>query len=156
MRQVDPADSRVSSVSDRLREIWEVVISNIPEWDLILKNKIHARELRDGDDTTGEPGYVFAFGIGWQAIATAAAALVKHHPDDWSEDLARCLTAVNWKKGPQWHGIAMVGDRVNNTGPGIKATAGYLLKEGGIPASEGADVKSLHETLSKSLQSINP
>lgn len=155
LRQVDPADPRVSSVSDRLREIWEVVISNIPEWELILKNKIHARELRDGDETTGEPGYVFAFGIGWQAIATAAAALVKHHPDDWSEDLARCLTAVDWKKGPQWHGIAMVGDRVNNTGPGIKATAGYLLKEGGIPASEGADVKSLQEVLTKSLQSIS-
>lgn len=154
LRQVDPTDPRIASVSDRLREIWEVVISNIPEWDLILKNKAHARAIRDGDETMGEPGYVFAFGIGWQAIATAAAALIKHHPDDWSDDLARCLTAVDWKKGPQWHGIAMLGGRINNTRPGIRATAGYILREGGISESEGGDLQNLHEALAKSLQSI--
>ncbi|TBA94341.1 DGQHR domain-containing protein (plasmid) [Rhizobium ruizarguesonis] len=137
IRQLDPADDRVGVVAEKLRDVWEVVIDNIPEWDLLMNGKISARELREGDEAKGTAGYVFAFGLGWQAIATAAAALIKDERDDWSEDLAHCLRAVDWSKGGHWHGIAMVGDRVNNTGPGIKATAGYILRMGGLAAGAG-------------------
>jgi DGQHR domain-containing protein len=142
LRQIDPADGRVGGVAEKLRDVWEVIIDNIPEWDLLMNGKVSARELREGDEAKGAPGYVFAFGLGWQAIATAAAALIKDERDDWSEDLAHCLRAVDWRKGGHWHGIAMVGDRVNNTGPGIKATAGYILRTGGIGA-EGREVCAL-------------
>jgi len=142
LRQLDPADERVGAVAEKLRDVWEVVIDNIPEWDLLMNGKVSARELREGDEAKGTTGYVFAFGLGWQAIATAAAAVIKDERDDWSEDLAHCLRAVDWKKGSHWHGIAMVGDRVNNTGPGIKATAGYILRAGGLPA-DGGEVGTL-------------
>ncbi|WP_281978776.1 DNA sulfur modification protein DndB [Pseudorhizobium flavum] len=142
LRQLDPGDEKVETVAQKLQDVWEIVIENIVEWDLILSGKAQARELREGDEATGTPGYIFAFGIGWQAIAMAAAALIKDERDDWSEDLAHCLRAVNWKKGDHWHGIAMVGDRVNNTGPGIKATAGYILREGSV-SDPGPAVTSL-------------
>ena len=29
----------------------------------------------------------------------------------------------------EWQGVAMVEDRINNTGPGIKATASFILGE---------------------------
>ncbi|MBB4509549.1 DNA sulfur modification protein DndB [Rhizobium leguminosarum] len=142
LRQVDPADERVGIVAEKLRDVWEVVIDNIPEWDLLMKGKVSARQLREGDPANGTAGYVFAFGLGWQAIATVAAALIKDERDDWSEGLAHCLRAVDWNKGGHWHGVAMVGDRVNNTGPGIKATAGYILSMGGLAAGDGGIVSA--------------
>jgi DGQHR domain-containing protein len=150
IRQTDPMDPKVTPVADRLREVWEVAIANIPEWEGVLADKIQPRELRDGDESKGTKGYVFANGIGWQAIALVAAALIRHRPDDWSEELARCLRAVDWHKGPHWNGIAMIGDRVNNTGPGVKATAGYLLEKGGFKPEDGVAIKGHLEALSKS------
>ncbi|MBX5227516.1 DGQHR domain-containing protein [Rhizobium sp. NLR9b] len=137
LRQRDPNEDRVGTVAAKLQDVWEVVIDNVPEWDDLMNGKVTARELREGDEAKNTTGYVFAFGLGWQAIATAAAALIKDERDDWSEDLAHCLRSVDWKKGGHWHGIAMVGDRVNNTGPSIKATAGYVLRKGGLVAGSG-------------------
>jgi DNA sulfur modification protein DndB len=58
--------------------------------------------------------------------------------------------AVDWRKGPHWNGIAMVGERVNNTGPGIQATAGYVLRQAGLTAAEGTEIKDLLEALRRS------
>jgi DNA sulfur modification protein DndB len=75
--------------------------------------------------------------IGWQALATAARALIKHRPESWQKDLEKTIKAVNWQPGPHWNGIAMAGDRINNTGPGINATAGYILESGGFKKGQG-------------------
>jgi DNA sulfur modification protein DndB len=48
----------------------------------------------------------------------------------------------------------MVGDRVNNTGPGIKATTGYLLEKGGFKPEDGLMMKSHLEALAKSRESL--
>jgi DNA sulfur modification protein DndB len=45
-------------------------------------------------------GYVFAFGLGWQALALAAAALITHRPQTWKTDLVKAIQAVDWRKGP--------------------------------------------------------
>jgi hypothetical protein len=37
-----------------------------------------------------------------------------------------------------WHGVAMVGTRMNNTGPAIRATAGYILNEAKITSGGAA------------------
>jgi hypothetical protein len=60
-------------------------------------------------------------------------------------DLAKAIQTVNWKKGPHWNGIAMVGDRFNNTGPGVRATAGYVLHKAGFAGEEGTNIGDLLE-----------
>jgi hypothetical protein len=53
---------------------------------------------------------------------------------------------VKWEKSnPDWQGIAMVGDRVNNTGPGVRQSAAYILKTGGF--TDGVRVEKLLESL---------
>lgn len=89
IRQTDPMNDKVGAIASRLKDVWAVVIDNLPEWEEVLADRVHARHLRDGDDSKGTHGYVFAFGIGWQAIALAAAALIHHRPNSWAEDLAR-------------------------------------------------------------------
>ncbi len=65
------------------------------------------------------------------------------------------MNKVDWKKGPHWNGIAMVGTRVNNTDPGILATAGYILNEGEIenpPDPNDKILRSLFDTYNNSIE----
>jgi DNA sulfur modification protein DndB len=66
--------------------------------------------------------FVYAHDIGWQATAHTGAALIRTYPDRWAQLLKRGLVAIDWHRANQdWQGIAMVGTRINNTGPGIRA-----------------------------------
>ena len=59
--------------------------------------------------------------------------IIKRDPTNWQEPLSAALRSVDWKRSNgEWQGVAMVGDRVNNTGPAIRATAGYILECAGI------------------------
>jgi hypothetical protein len=51
----------------------------------------------------------------------------------WLGKLEATLKSITWSKAnPDWQGVCMIGDRMNNTGPGVRATAGYILLKGGI------------------------
>ena len=60
--------------------------------------------------------------------------------------MAHCLDQVDWTKGSHWKDIAMTGKRINNTGPNIRSTAGYIVHEGGVdypdPDKEDGDATS--------------
>lgn len=152
LRSAQPGEEGVGKIAEQVVEVWQTAIAAIPEWQEVIDKKVRPSELRG----KGFSGYVFAFGVGWQAIALAAAALISHRPKTWRADLERAIRAVDWAKGRHWNSIAMVGDRVNNTGPGIRATAGYILKEGGFAAGDGVYIKDLLETLEKSLEAGAP
>lgn len=132
-----PSDAAVGKLAQPLVDFWDVAITSTPGWSELLNGSTSAGALREGDGD--EPGYVSAFGIGWQAIAITAAALYgAGFNEDPHKMLKRCLESVEWKKAQHWDGIAMVGSRINNTGPGVRATAGYLLHEGGVTSGSEA------------------
>jgi len=38
------------------------------------------------------------------------------------------LKSIDWSKtNHQWQNVCMIGERMNNTGPGVRATAGFIL-----------------------------
>jgi DNA sulfur modification protein DndB len=66
--------------------------------------------------------FVYAHDIGWQATAHTVAALIRTYPDRWAQLLKRGLVAsIGTVQTRTGKGIAMVGTRINNTGPGIRA-----------------------------------
>jgi DNA sulfur modification protein DndB len=154
----EPNDSAVDDLGGKVAEVFEVIIDACPQWRDVMSGAMTAGELRDGvKDAAGEviePGYVFAFGIGWQALALVAAAIIRAEDGDWSEALQKAIESVDWQKGDQWHGTAMVGSRVNNTGPGVRATAGFILDEAGYGDSEDPDIESLISTYKSSLAAM--
>ena len=115
-----------------LIEYWNIFTSNTPGWDKLgQEDGLTAGQMRDGTDA--HLGYVNAFGVGVQAAANAYAALIRDRDEAEAKKLIQlCLSNVNWEKGKHWDGLAMVGSRMNNTGPGIKASAGYILHAGGV------------------------
>jgi hypothetical protein len=71
--------------------------------------------------------------VGWQAIAKAAAALIDQHPGSWAQKIPEVLSQIDWSQtNPGWQNVCMQGNRVNNTRPAVRATAGYILDTGGI------------------------
>jgi DGQHR domain-containing protein len=139
LRGKQPDDTALDAMAGQLARPWEVAISAIPQWQDVLAKTATPDSLRDQ--------YVFAHGLGWQAIALVAAALISHRPASWEEDLTKALQGVDWHRGSHWNGIAMVGDRINNTGPGVKATAGYILEQAGFKAEDGTRFAPLLKAL---------
>jgi DNA sulfur modification protein DndB len=154
---MEPGDRAVRDIAQRVADVWEVVIGCFPQWTEVEKGQLLPGVLRDGVKTEDgkevvEPGYIFAFGLGWQALALVAAAIIRMEADDWSEALQRAITLVDWQKGKDLKDVAMVQDRVNNTGPGIKATAGFVLHRAEYGDADDEDIQDLikvQETLAK-------
>lgn len=140
-----PSDPAVGKLTEPLAEVWEIVIDALPAWDEVMSGKRTAGDLRKK--------YVSGFGLGWRAIMEVAAALVKDHEATWKEDLVLALNEVDWRKGDHWQGIAMVGERVNNTGPGIRATAGYILDQADFD-SIGESMQSLINTYQNIIKAL--
>jgi DNA sulfur modification protein DndB len=155
IENLEPGDQLVKAVADRVADVLNVAIDAFPAWTDVQDEPPRRTpgQIRDGvKDEAGqtvEEGFLFAFGLGWQALALAAAAIIRVEEEDWSEALQRAIASVNWQKGKHWSGIAMVFDpefkvgRVNNTGPGIRATAGYILKTAGYGDYEDEDIQGL-------------
>jgi DNA sulfur modification protein DndB len=153
IENLEPSDKLVKDLASRVADVWNVAINAFPAWKEVREGHLSAGQVRDGVKNEAgqveEEGYLFAFGLGWQALALVAAAIIRVEGDDWGEALGRALVSVDWQKGKHWSGIAMVFDpefrvgRVNNTAPGVRATAGYVLKTAGYSEVEDEDVQGL-------------
>lgn len=147
IENADPSDEAVAEIAQPVIDAWEVIVDAFPRWQDVIDGALTPGQLRDGiksdEGEMIEDGYVAAFGIGWQALGLIAAAVIRIEGDDWSEQLECAVGSVNWQKGPQWNGTAMVGGRVNNTGPGIRNTAGYVLDKAGYGETDDTEARSL-------------
>lgn len=140
LRSLDPTDEAVAQVAALVVEVWDAVIGAVPGWQDVLDGTRTAGEIREE--------YVHAHGLGWQAIAHTAAVIIRTSKADegWLDALVGALQTVDWHRqreddpgNPDWQGVAVLGTRVNNTRESVRATAGYILHKGGIPAeADGA------------------
>jgi DGQHR domain-containing protein len=92
----------------------------------------------DPDENSNPAGYlrdhfVFPHGLGWQALSTAAAELIREHGDSWFDIFREAAQSICWERTDQdtWEGRAVVydeeGNRLNNSGRSIQATAELVL-----------------------------
>jgi hypothetical protein len=128
----------------KVLEAWNTIIGAFQQnWKPVL------------DGTDGAPGqlrdkYVFPHGIGWQALAQAAADLIAEHGDAWTEIFEPAVTTINWERSnPKFEGRAVIKDpirgtfRVNNTGPGVKSLKDFVLDKAKAKAKDVAEPTTL-------------
>jgi len=100
----------------RARRPTQMIIACFPDWDAVIAGTKTPGEVRDES--------VFGHGIGWQAIAHAANVLIQTQSKTWEATLTAALKAIDWNRtNSDWQNVAMIGTRINNTGPGVRATA---------------------------------
>ena len=141
-------DPEVVEVAQPLVDFWDLFSESVPGWQDLIDGKVTAGVLRDGDSAGINKGFVSAYGIAWQAAALVYSSLIRSGLSiaDASAKAKECFKATDWSKGSHWNAIAMVGTRVNNTGPGVRATAGYILKENKV-SSDGTPSNNMIQSL---------
>lgn len=126
----------VPSQKTEIISLWNLIVDSLPQWKEVLGKSEKAGALRKE--------FVFPHGIGWQGIAWAAAIMVAEERAAGREPekkIRKVMKSIDWQRtNPDFQGVAMVGDRVNNTGPGIRALAGYILWKAGYEHLEAASL----------------
>jgi DNA sulfur modification protein DndB len=102
-------------------EFWENLPAHVPEWQTAIDRDVDFAKLRRD--------YVSAHGIAIHALGRAGRGLLREHPKDWSQRLAR-LDSVDWRRsnGKLWEGRALMGGRASKAAINVTLTA-TALKE---------------------------
>ena len=99
---------------------WNLVGKNIPEWGLLIDNKVTPAELRKD--------FVHANTNMLEAIATAGNRLIKKFPAIWKQKLAG-LQRVDWSRtNPEWDGKIVIRGKMTKTKDGMNKAADILVK----------------------------
>lgn len=118
-----------------LAEVWEVLTDAVPEWRLVSANEEHPAYLRQR--------FLCVHGVSQQAIAIAAARVIRSQPDTWQQVL-QLLNSVNWRlTNPEWQGIALHGGRVNNTSTSVRLLAQALATALDLPSTNTQDQEAV-------------
>ena len=108
---------------DNTIKFWNIVSKNIPEWLLLMDNKIPAYEIREGS--------VHANTNMLQAIAVTGNVLMKEFPKSWDIKL-NGFRKIDWNRSnPDWDGKIIIKGRMIKNKIGINMAANVLLSHCG-------------------------
>jgi DNA sulfur modification protein DndB len=113
-----------SEEKSMVKEFWETIAKNIPQWQLLLRNDITAAELRKN--------YVIAHTNMLNVFGIITNILRKKFPDAWKEKLAK-LEEIDWsRENPEWEGRLVIKGRMVKNALGIELTANTILRKLGV------------------------
>jgi len=105
-------------------EFWDEISKNIPEWNLLMQNKVTAGELRKN--------FIHSHTNLLNALGMMGYVLISRYPDKWKQKL-KILQKINWERSnPQWDGKLVIDGRMIKSKVGIDMAALLLLKECGL------------------------
>ena len=102
-------------------DFWDKVAKNIPEWNLLMKGKVTASDLRNE--------YVHAHTNLLNALGMVGHVLIDNFPDDWHQKL-KGLQKINWSRSnPTWNGNLILNGRMIKNKIGIINAANEILSK---------------------------
>ncbi len=111
-----------------IKEFWNEVSKNIPEWQLLLGNKITPVELRKE--------FVHSNTNSLNALGIVGRTLLQENKDNWKEKL-KGLKNINWSRSnPEWEGRLLINGRMLKNVIGVELAANTILQMCGITLSE--------------------
>ena len=104
-----------------IKEFWNCVADNLPEWQLLIDGNIEPDELRQN--------FVHAHTNCLNALGIVGKVIIKEHPTTWKKKLF-ALSKVDWsRENPMWDGNLLQGKKMVRTTIGIMLGAGVILKQ---------------------------
>ena len=104
-----------------IREFWECVAKNMPEWQLVLQNRLSADDLR--------ANYVNAHTNCLNSLGLAGKIIVNSYPDKWKQKLS-ALRNIDWsRENPEWSGRLLQGKQMVRTTAGVTLGANMILRK---------------------------
>ena len=109
------------------KEFWNGITKNIPEWQLLIQQRVTASELRNG--------YVHSHTNLLNALGIVGNTIQNEYPSNWKQKLTS-LQDVDWSRNnPDWEGKLLLKGRMLKNKLGIELAANAILKKCGIPLS---------------------
>jgi DNA sulfur modification protein DndB len=108
-----------------VKEFWELVTAQIPEWDLVSRREVSSAELRRE--------FVHSHGVALHAIALAGRVLLAQHPNDWQTRLTN-LRSIDWRRSNTaiWEGRSITNGHMSKAHSSVQRTALYLKRVLGL------------------------
>ncbi|MBA4438391.1 MAG: DNA sulfur modification protein DndB [Nitrosopumilaceae archaeon] len=111
-----------------IKEYWEIVSKNIPEWQLLIQGKTSAAELRKN--------FVHTNTNCLNAIGIAGQIIIEQNPDSW-KDVLKNLKKIDWSRAsPDWEKRLILNGQMQKHAAGIDLAANVILQKCGISLSE--------------------
>jgi hypothetical protein len=128
--------------------LWDTALAALPETKEVVEGKVHPGHLRKT--------YVYATGLGFEALAETISAAVTAFPDNWQGVLSEGLPRVKWAMAePQWEGVALFAGRVAIARAARRRTAALVKYLLGLPVDDShlEDLKEVYTILERKLPS---
>ncbi|WNJ95908.1 DNA sulfur modification protein DndB [Vibrio ruber] len=119
-----PKDSYSDEEKSLAAAFWQEVLTNIPDWQMVIDKQISPAQLRQE--------YIHAHGVGLHAIGLLGKHLLSQYPEDWQEKLQKLIT-INWlKTNSEWVKRSMNLGKLSKSTTNIQLTANALKIELGL------------------------
>jgi DNA sulfur modification protein DndB len=107
----------VEKDAERVQAAFEAIISPFEEyWTHVLEDESPDPEVQPNAAGYLRQMYVFPQGIGWQAVAQAAAQLISEYGDSWVDVFQAAVRDIDWRReNKEWEGRAVI-YKVNKDG----------------------------------------
>jgi len=111
-----------------IKEFWDEVSINIPEWQLLLQKKITPFELRKG--------FVHTNANLLNAMGIVGNILIKEYPENWKEKL-QGFKNIDWSRSnPEWEGRILLKGTMLKNQLAINLAANLILQKCGVKLSQ--------------------
>ena len=111
-----------------IKEYWEIVSKNIPEWQLLIQGKTNSSELRKS--------FVHTNTNCLNAIGIAGQIIIEQNPDSW-KDVLKNLKKIDWsRESSDWEKRLILNGQMQKHSAGIDLAANVILQKCGISLSE--------------------
>ena len=111
-----------------IKEYWEIVSKNIPEWQLLIQGKTSSSELRKN--------FVHTNTNCLNAIGIAGQIIIEQNPDSW-KDVLKNLKKIDWsRESADWEKRLILNGQMQKHAAGIDLAANVILQKCGISLSE--------------------
>jgi DNA sulfur modification protein DndB len=111
-----------------VKEYWNEVSKNIPEWQLLIQGKVTSAELRKN--------YVNAHTNLLNALGIVGNVLINEYPKNWKEKI-RGLQKIDWSRNNiEWEGRLLQKGRMLKNRLGVELAVNTILENCGVKLSE--------------------
>ena len=111
-----------------IKEYWETVSKNIPEWQLLIQGKTSSSELRKS--------FVHTNTNCLNAIGIAGQIIIEQNPDSW-KDVLKNLKKIDWsRESADWEKRLILNGQMQKHAAGINLAANVILQKCGVTLSE--------------------
>jgi len=112
---------------ETIKDFWNTVSDNMPEWQILAKGEINPSELRKNFVNTNT-NLLNALGI-------AGRLLIAEFPDNWQSKL-KSLKKIDWSRdASEWDGRLIVNGQMQKQIIGIELAANVIIQKCGLSLS---------------------